>query len=461
MIRSVSICVLLAAMIQGIAAREEIELLRDHPAIETTGIKDLEFSNSHISLEAIQNCTAQLVLRCLSPTRIVAATGAEALLIPGWDGSLGYSLYSLRIQAPAPGPVQIKLEADPPPGNAAATSKDETIGYEKDLPARSSRFPDDPALFERWQEDYRTRLASTLMGGGKPKRIALAAQVLDTQEHPAFILRRVKYQSQEDRSVQLLISLPQGAKSAPLLVALHGHEGPWGQADEKAYLEPGHPDCFCGYFADRGWAVLQPATLDHHLQHPGWTLQGEWTWDAMAAIDYACTLPEINQGQIAVCGLSTGGHLAMNLLALDDRVQAGVVGCVLSTWNHYKRFRIPPHCDCGLNQQLPQLLAEQCDWAALAAPKPVQFHHGQQDASFCPGADPGLLNLEWNTCVLPAGEYNFMFNEVRRAWRIYSGEECVVTHIHGGKHEVDNKAAFEWLEKWRRDHSSPPKTSIR
>ena len=82
----------------------------------------------------------------------------------------------------------------------------------------------------------------------------------------------------------------------------------------------------------------------------------------------------------------------MNLLALDDRVGSGVVGCVLSSWHHYReRMRIPPHCDCGILGQLGDLI-EQCDWAALAAPKPVQFQHGRQDACYCPGADPELLD---------------------------------------------------------------------
>ena len=135
----------------------------------------------------------------------------------------------------------------------------------------------------------------------------------------------------------------------------------------------------------------------------------------------------------------------MNVLALDERAKAGVVGCILSTWNHNeRRFRIPPHCDCGIHGQLSGLL-EQCDWAALAAPKPVMFQHGKQDAAFCPGADETHLDLAWNTGILPQPEYDAMFAEVARVWTLAGKPAQVETRIHSGPHSVDNATAWKWL----------------
>jgi hypothetical protein len=274
--------------------------------------------------------------------------------------------------------------------------------------------------------------------------VPLDARTVGCEDSPKFTLRRVEYRCQADRKNTLLLAIPMTVAKAPLLLALHGHEGPWGEADPKAF-RMGHADDFCAYFAERGWAVLQPATMSHTLQHPGWTLQGEWTWDAMRALDYAAAIPEVDMNRVAVCGLSTGAHLAMNVLALDDRVKAGVVGCVLTTWNHCRRrFRIPPHCDCGIGAQLGPHL-EPCDWAALAAPKPVQFQHGRQDACFCPGADAKLLDLKWNTGVMPIAEYDAMLVEVRRAYALAKRPEAVTTTLHNAGHRVDNEAAFRWL----------------
>jgi hypothetical protein len=135
----------------------------------------------------------------------------------------------------------------------------------------------------------------------------------------------------------------------------------------------------------------------------------------------------------------------MNLLALDDRVKTGVVGCILSSWHHYReRMRIPPHCDCGILSQLGDFL-EQCDWAALSAPKPVQFQHGRKDASFCPGADPALLNAGWNTSIMPEKEFTAVFDEVKKAYQLTGGSENVKLYIHDDGHRINNEAAYEFL----------------
>ena len=283
------------------------------------------------------------------------------------------------------------------------------------------------------------------MGGGLPRRIALQTEALGIERFPKFTLRRIRYRSQRDRTSTLLLAQPRRAGRVPLLVALHGHEATWGEADAGAF-RAGHADDFCAYFAERGWAVLQPATMNHTRQRVDWTLQGEWTWDAMRALDYALTQPGIDRSRVAVCGLSTGGHLALNLLALDDRVQAGIVGCVVSTWHHYEcRMRFPPHCDCGIAAQLGGRL-EQCDWLALAAPKPVQVQHGTQDSGFGPGVAAAKLDLTWNNSVMPREEFATTWAEATRAYQ--RRPDALRLHIHGGGHQVDAAAAFRFLEAW-------------
>lgn len=427
---------------------------RTHPANRMAGVRLIREQAGVLRLRARRATAARLVLKSAEPLTVVSALGAEASLRPGWDGTLGYSYYWLELSIPAAGEVVVTLATQksptaPQPGTAA-----ELAAFKRDYAARPSRFPDHPPDFRRWQVKCRRKLVRLLMGGNPPRRLPLAPGVKIIMQDRLFILRRVRYRSRPGRVNELLLALPNGIAKAPLLLALHGHEAGWGQAVEAAYTDPQHPDNFCGYFARRGWAVLQPATMKHELQHPEWTLQGEWTWDAMRALDYAVGLPEIDRQHIAVCGLSTGAHLAMNLLALDRRVCAGVVGCIFSTWHHYRRFRIPPHCDCGITAQLAPRL-EQCDWAALAAPKSVQFQHGRQDAAFCPGADPAKLDLNWNTGVMPAAEYDIAFSEAQRAWRLVRAPDSVATLIHDGPHSVNNAAAFAWLEKWTQQQREP------
>lgn len=411
------------------------------------GIGHFSGEGEIISLDFKNLGKAFLVIKAETPLRLISAQGVKATLRPGWDGTLGYKMYGLSLVPEKEGRVEVVFEALQPPAQAIPTTDEEMEQFKEELQGRTSRFQDSAADFPDWQKQYRDSLICTLMGGPLPQRVPLDLEIEYEKDYENFRLIAFSYQSKKYRRNKALLSIPRGQKEAPILLALHGHETSWGVADSSAFRE-GHADDFCAYFANRGWAVLQPATMDHQLQYPEWTLQGEWTWDAMCAIDICSAYPSINMDRVAVCGLSTGGHLAMNLLALDQRIKAGVVGCILSTWNHYdKRFRIPPHCDCGISHQLAPVM-EQCDWAALAAPKPVLFQHGLQDASFCPGADETLLDLNWNTGIMPQEEYDALFSEVTRAYKLLGKEGKVKTIYHDGPHAVDNQAAFEWLNRF-------------
>lgn len=417
-----------------------------HMETRMGGISSFSGQDGILSMDFKNLEKAFLVIKAETPLRLISAQGVNAKLVPGWDGTLGYKMYGLSLEPEKEGRAEVVFELVQPPAFAIPPTAKEMGQFKEELETRPSRFPGEKSAFSTWQDQYRDSLISTLMGGAMPDRVPAKLEIEYEKEYENFRLITFSYQSKKYRRNKALLSIPHGRKDAPLLVALHGHETSWGTADSAAFRE-GHIDDFCAYFANRGWAVLQPATMDHHLQYPGWTLQGEWTWDAMCALDLCSAYPSINMDHVAVCGLSTGAHLAMNLLALDPRIKAGVVGCILSTWNHYeKRFRIPPHCDCGISSQLSPVM-EQCDWAALAAPKAVLFQHGKQDASFCPGADKALLDLEWNTGILPQEEYNAMFSEIERAYGMYEQGGKVKTLYHDGPHSVDNDAAFEWLNK--------------
>jgi len=413
----------------------------EHPACQLDGCRVTPDAACGLSFEFKQAGHYEVILKAVAPLLIVEQRGLTARLRPGWDGTIGYSLYALEVEAEAEGVGLVRLAIEPvPDGECQSASV---------FAARGSKFPDRSGPFMVWQQEWRKNLASLLMQGGLPARVPLTAEVVESVDYPTFTLRRVRYLTQADRTNTLLLSLPRNVSGpVPLLLALHGHEASWGEADASAFNTPGHSDDFCAYFADRGWAVVQPATMNHTLQHAGWTLQGEWTWDAMVALDYAAGIPGVDAGRMAVCGLSTGAHLAMNILALDARVRAGVVGCILSTWHHYRtRIRLPPGCDCNILAQLGNQI-EQCDWAALAAPKPVQYQHGRRDAMYCPGADPALLDLDWMTAVMPEGEFSMVFDEVERAYRLADAAGMVQLHIHGEGHRVDNPSALGFLGRY-------------
>jgi len=442
--RSFFICISLFLVVNHIFIANAQVLRFDHRANELEGFTNISIKGDTLSFESVDRREGFIVIESDAPLLLKSTQNVLASLSPGWDGTLGYKLFGISLKVIQPGPGEVLLQIIEPPERPIPTSPEEIEIFKNQLNLRPSKFPRRKSGFSRWQTRYQDSMARTLMGGGLPDKVPLDVIIEFEKEYEHFRLYFLSYQSLEDRRNKALLSIPKNLEKVPLLVALHGHETTWGIADSAAF-RMGHIDDFCAYFANRGWAVLQPATMNHQLQHSGWTLQGEWTWDAMTAIDICTSYPMIQVEKTAVCGLSTGGHLAMNLLALDQRIKAGVVGCVLSTWNHYeKRFRIPLHCDCGIHQQLSPIM-EQCDWAALAAPKPVQFQHGLQDVSFCPGANEQLLDLKWNTGVMPAAEYEAMFTEISRAYEIIKKEKLVRTIYHEGPHSINNEKAFDWL----------------
>jgi len=427
-------------------ASAEILIKPEHRVSQLQGLKFVHCVDGNARFEAAIPGQSRLAVQSDGPLRIQAASGVKAKLSIGWDGTVEYSHYMLELDVTEPGTIEIQLVGEPAPAAPIPTTTEDNLLFVARMEERSSKFPDDRELFQEWQVQYRKILLERLMSGEFLPRVELATRQLETKDFPDFVLHRIEYKSQIDRRNVMLVSLPKNVLKAPVLLSLHGHEATWGSADEQAF-KAGHNDDFMAYFAQRGWAVVQPATMKHELQSPGWTLQGEWTWDAMVALDHVISLPEVDPNRIAVCGLSTGAHLAMNVLALDDRVGAGVVGCILSSWHQYeRRCRLPPHCDCGISEQLGRHI-EQCDWAALAAPKRVQFQHGRQDAS-SPGADEKLLDLKWNTGVMPAAEFDIVLGEVQRAYRLLNAPQSIEYVLHEGAHKVDNETAFRWLNTW-------------
>ncbi|MCE9589116.1 MAG: acetylxylan esterase [Planctomycetes bacterium] len=424
------------------------QLLADHPAVRNDGFRDIKLDGATLTLHADRSGRGVLVIQSDQPTTISSVSGGDARLHIGWDGTLGYSRFGLEIAAGGTGEVRIEFHLEPAPASAVPTSDAQIEAFERTYMARPSRFPDSEKQFRDWQDEHRQKLAAWLMGGSTPARVTGNAKLTETHDMGAFRVERLRFTSRPGRESEMLLATPtKSTGRAPLLIALHGHEATWGAADLGAFTA-GHNDDFCEHFAARGWAVLQPATMDHKLQTPGWTLQGEWTHDVLSSLDHVIGDPRIDPSRVAVCGLSTGAHLAMNVMALDNHVKAGVVGCVFSTWHHVRtRLRLPPHCDCGISSQLGDKI-EECDWAALASPKPVQFQYGKKDACFTPDADPADLQLGWNTGILPRREFDTAFAEVKRAWNVMNKPDGVSLHFHGGAHKVDNAAALAWLNQW-------------
>ena len=103
-------------------------------------------------------------------------------------------------------------------------------------------------------------------------------------------------------------------------------------------------------------------------------------YDAIRAVDYLLTRPEINSERIAVSGLSGGGTLTALLNAVDSRLCAAAPACYITRWVRNVENELPVDGE----QILPGFAADGGDMADLllaAAPRPVLII-GQQDDFF-------------------------------------------------------------------------------
>jgi dienelactone hydrolase len=136
--------------------------------------------------------------------------------------------------------------------------------------------------------------------------------------------------------------------------------------------------------------------------------------DDLMALDYLASRPEVDAGRIGVTGISMGATRTWWLMAMDDRPQAGVAVCCLTRYQDLVRNQgLKYH---GIYYFVPGVLNHFDTEAvvALAAPRPLLFLSGEQDA----GSPPeGIRTIE---------------AVVKRAYRLYDREADFQSRIYPG-----------------------------
>jgi dienelactone hydrolase len=117
-----------------------------------------------------------------------------------------------------------------------------------------------------------------------------------------------------------------------------------------------------------------------------WSEDGERVWDAMRAIDYALSQPDVNRAHVLVTGLSMGGEVATWLGALDPRVTVTIpagfspdLSVMLYGGNH--------PCWRWTHGDVREYI-DVSDLHALIAPRGLIVETGRQDVTYSRLATP-------------------------------------------------------------------------
>jgi hypothetical protein len=153
------------------------------------------------------------------------------------------------------------------------------------------------------------------------------------------------------------------------------------------------------WFAQHGYValVLDPIQLGESQGfHHGTSREGRWdwhsrgytpagteVWNAMRALDYLETRPDVDANRMGVTGLSGGGVISWCLGAADERVKCVVPVCQSGSIEHVVTDRATDgHCDCAFWVNYYRWCWP--DIGALIAPRAFLIASGSEDVLWRP-----------------------------------------------------------------------------
>jgi dienelactone hydrolase len=308
-----------------------------------------------------------------------------------------------------------------------------------------------------WQATARAKIIE-LLGGFPSRRVALRPEVVEHLDFGTYTRERVVFDTREHLTAVGYLLLPAHRRSPlPVIVCLPGHGR--GVTDILGLNDDGTPreERGVGYSKEygmqclgRGYAVFALEQLGFGARRDaaarregpaanscrpaacaalllGQTMIGWRTWDAMRAIDYLATRPEVDASRIATLGASGGGTTSLFTAALDDRVKVGVVSAYFNTF----RDSIVSLSHCPDNY-VPGMLEsmEMSDVAGLIAPRRLFVEGGERDPIF------------------PVKGFQTAVAKAERIYDAFGVPDHFDHELHDGVHEFRGTRAFEFLARY-------------
>jgi len=358
----------------------------------------------------------------------------------------------------------LSLAADPPkptpPGEAMV---------EKYFRAKVKEIADDSlkgitskAEWEKRRPELRKQFLAMMGLDPLPERTSLNAKVTGTVEGEGFVVEKLVFESRPGLFVTANVYSPKrtnggGPEKFPAILYVCGH----GSVVEngvsygsKVYYQY-HP----AWFAAHGYVCIILDTLqlgeipgEHHgtyklnqwwWQSFGYTPGGVELWNAIRALDYLESRPDVDAKKVGVTGRSGGGATSWWILAADDRPVcfapvAGIADLYAHVCEgkaeHLRAGVIAGHCDC-------MFMVNTHRWdfplvAALAAPRPLLLGNSDDDDIF------------------PVDGYRRLAKPVAKVYEWYGASEKFQLLETKGPHKDTPELRMginKWMNRWLKD----------
>ena len=368
-------------------------------------------------------------------------------------------------------PFARSAEPAPPAKSYARGEKMIADYFEKQVAEISADCLSDLTTKEAWEKrrpELRRQFLEMMGLWPLPERTDLKPVITGTVEGEGFIVEKVQFQSRPGLYVTANVYLPKDAKASgkkyPTILYVCGHGNV--VIDGKSFGSKMYYQYHPAWFATHGYVAIILDTLQlseipafHHGTHRfgwwwwhnrGYTPAGVECWNAMRALDYLETRPEVDADRIGVTGRSGGGATSWWILAADDRPKAfAPVAGIADLQAHVcqgatERFQdgvISGHCDCmypvnTYRWDFPMV-------AALAAPRPLLLGNSDDDAIF------------------PVDGYRRIAAKVRKVYALYGpeAEEKFQLLETEGPHKDTPELRIginKWMNRWLKNDTTTP-----
>ncbi len=308
-----------------------------------------------------------------------------------------------------------------------------------------------------WNKRVKTIRDSMISWTGPfPDRNPLNAKITGTLKRDGYTIEKILFESRPGFYVSANLYLPENVSSPrPAILNVLGHMAN-GKAADIAQLRS-------IFQAKKGFVALtidnlgqgerQVADYSAWSSAPGnaHTITGIqafvagtnvfniMVWDAIRAIDYLVSRPEVDGSRIGITGCSGGGMMTTYILPFEPRISVAVAACNPNTWSH--------RVHAGLSADHEQIIFG-CFESAIDP---------RGDPLFAIAPKPLLINATTDDNLNPARGVWELSTWLYKAYSAYGAPEKFTTTMVEAGHGYNRdqrEIAYSWFLKWMDGNSS-------